>query len=81
MASMLARVSWSVSPFTDDDELAAMARVSAREALGGQFEGGAGARAGFVEPVHHEAALEQGHLLDAALALGNGHELGGGVED
>src|SRR5690606_28843760 len=50
-----------------------------RQALGRDFEGGAGARARLEEQVHHGAPARERHFLDLALADGN--EGAGGVEN
>ena len=46
------------------DQTRSIDREQLIQALGGQFKGGAGARAGLVEPVDHEAPLQERHLLD-----------------
>ena len=59
----------------------AMSRLmtSARQALGGDLEGGAGARAVLEEQVEHALAAQQRHLLDVAVV--DAEEGAGGVQD
>ena len=72
-------VSSSDSPLAVED--AAMFEVDhvGRQALGGDLEGGAGARRVLEEQVEHALAAQQRHLLHFAVA--DADERCGGVED
>ena len=72
-------VSSRVSPLAVDDLLMSRLMTSALEALGGDLEGGAGARRVLEEQVEDALAAQQRHLLD--LARRDFHEGRGGIEN